>query len=85
VTDKYEWSGLIMVEEFKPSDAVRNQQRRKLMLERGRIAYMGGVTLQDCPYRHPPDISDWKEGWLAANRADPLIDDDEREPEARRG
>jgi hypothetical protein len=53
----------------------------RIAVREGADAYVNGVALGDCPYadRRSASYKQWRESWLKANAADPLLDDDERE------
>lgn len=45
----------------------------------GRVAYVDGVPLKSCPFRRKDDAKRWRAGWLDGLKADPLLDQEEKE------
>lgn len=66
-------------------EGVSSPQVSHPFYDAGKTAYIEGMALDACPYgeSYPHERSDWISGWMFANKTDPLLDDDEREPDSR--
>lgn len=70
---------------FNATDRNRAPRGQREAFTFGQRAYLAGLGTSECPYseREPVERDDWYAGWLYADRKDPLLDDDEREPDNR--